>query len=141
MDNEHDIGHRTIRKTFDHIILNMELWSDDLAQSKPDDQNEQRRLDRSLKGFDQRLTVAAAALKAEAHSIVDKELWDETWTDPISAVVRTYGGTVAHVITHSMHHRSQLLYLLRLEGAEELPDGDILTWEESTQSPELKILD
>ena len=43
---------------------------------------------------------------------------------------KTYGGAIAHVITHSMHHRAQLLYMLRRLGLEGLPEGDVLSWEQ-----------
>ncbi|HBL44460.1 MAG TPA: damage-inducible protein DinB, partial [Planctomycetaceae bacterium] len=39
------------------------------------------------------------------------------------------GTGLAHIITHSMHHRAQLLYLLRLSGVESLPEGNVFTWE------------
>ena len=41
-----------------------------------------------------------------------------------------YGGGIAHVITHSMHHRAQPLYMLRRLGIEGLPEGDVLSWEQ-----------
>jgi uncharacterized damage-inducible protein DinB len=41
-----------------------------------------------------------------------------------------YGGGIAYVITHSMHHRAQLLYMLRRLGIEGLPEGDVLSWEQ-----------
>jgi len=28
-----------------------------------------------------------------------------------------------------MHHRAQLLYLLRLSGVDSLPEGDVFSWE------------
>ena len=54
-------------------------------------------------------------------------MWIDHRTNPPKA--RTYGGTIAHVITHSMHHRAQLLYLLRRLGVENVPEGDVLSWE------------
>jgi uncharacterized damage-inducible protein DinB len=46
-----------------------------------------------------------------------------------SAAEKTYGGAIAHVITHSMHHRAQLLYILRQLGLNDRPEGDVLSWE------------
>ncbi len=31
-----------------------------------------------------------------------------------------------------MHHRGQLLYILRFSGVEELPEGDVFSWENWT---------
>ena len=39
------------------------------------------------------------------------------------------GGGIAHIITHSMHHGAQLLYMLRRLGVQGLPEGDVLSWE------------
>jgi len=33
------------------------------------------------------------------------------------------------MITHSMHHRAQLLYMLLQLGLEGLPEGDVFSWE------------
>ena len=39
------------------------------------------------------------------------------------------GGGLLHVATHGMHHRAQCLYLMRLLGFTNLPEGDALSWE------------
>jgi uncharacterized damage-inducible protein DinB len=41
----------------------------------------------------------------------------------------TYGAGTAHLITHSMHHRAQLLYTLRRLKLDNLPEGDVFSWE------------
>jgi uncharacterized damage-inducible protein DinB len=41
-----------------------------------------------------------------------------------------YRGGIAHVITHSMHHQAQLLYMLHWLGIEGLPERDVLSWEQ-----------
>ncbi len=67
-----------------------------------------------------------------SRDVADRGAWDEKWLnrrdDPPKEL--SYGGTIAHVITHSMHHRAQLLYMLRLLGVENRPEGDVLSWEE-----------
>jgi uncharacterized damage-inducible protein DinB len=47
---------------------------------------------------------------------------------------KSYGGAIAHVITHSMPHRAQLLSMLRKRGVESLPEGDVLSWEERKEA-------
>ena len=42
---------------------------------------------------------------------------------------KTIGGTIAHVITHDMHHRSEILNMLGQLGVPNLPEGDVLGWE------------
>ena len=36
---------------------------------------------------------------------------------------------IAHVITHSMHHRAQALCIIEQLGLTDLPEGDALDWE------------
>jgi len=42
---------------------------------------------------------------------------------------KTFGGAIAHVLTHSMHHRAQVLHMLRRLGVGDVPEGDVLSWE------------
>jgi uncharacterized damage-inducible protein DinB len=128
LDREFDIGHRTLRSTFDHLIYNMEVWSALMPGLAVE-----RQADRSIPGLMRRLDAAAARLESMARAVARRNAWDETWLDHLDVPPRekTYGGGIAHIITHSMHHRAQLLYMLRLCGVENLPEGDVLSWEAS----------
>jgi len=129
LDRQFDIGHRSVRATLAHLIWNMEAWGDLMAGRPVDPQNDPRRPRQSVRELIQRLDAAAAQLETVARAVADRDGWDQLWTDSLDGQQRTYGGTIAHVITHSMHHRAQLLYLLRLLGVEGLPEGDVLSWE------------
>jgi uncharacterized damage-inducible protein DinB len=126
LDGEFDIGHRTLRATFDHLVYNMEVWSALMAGETPE-----RPTDRTIPGLIARFDVAAARLQRVARSVADRNAWDEKWLDHLDDPPRekTYGTAIAHLITHSMHHRAQLLYLLRLTGIGPLPEGDVFSWE------------
>lgn len=128
VDREFDIGHRTLRKTFDHVIYNMEAWSMLMAAEEV-----VRYEDRTIDGMLHRLEAAGKRLARVAHAVADRDGWDETWTDHLDnpPSQRTYGGAIAHVITHSMHHRAQILYMLRMIGVKNRPEGDALSWEAS----------
>ncbi len=79
-----------------------------------------------------RLDEAASRLASVARAVADRGAWDERWVDMLDdpPVEKTFGGAIAHVITHSMHHRAQLLYMLRKLGLGDLPEGDVLSWEQ-----------
>lgn len=128
LDREFDIGFRTLRATLDHIIHNIEVWSALIAGHKVE-----RNFDKSIPGMIARLDAAATLFAATSRAIADRNAWDEKWLDYIDSppVERTYGATIAHVITHSMHHRAQVLYLLRLSGVKNTPEGDVFSWEHS----------
>ncbi|HAH44669.1 DinB family protein [Gimesia sp.] len=126
LDREFDIGHRSLRATLHHIICNMEIWSTLMAAEPIEPQSDQ-----SIAGLLQRLTVAATRLESTGKQVAAEQAWDEVWIDVLDDPPRekTFGTGLAHIITHSMHHRAQLLYLLRLSGVESLPEGNVFTWE------------
>lgn len=128
LDREFDIGHRSLRATFGHIIRNVEWWSDQMAGRPRRDQGGE-----SVDEFIARLDTAADDLASVARSVAERAAWDELWVDPEESptIERTFGGTIAHVVTHSMHHRAQVLYLLRQLGVKDTPEGDVLSWESS----------
>ncbi len=130
LDRKFDIGHRSVRATLLHIIFNMEVWSALMAgeamsgAAAPDNRV-------SVPEFKTRLDVAAERLARVAKGVSARSAWDECWLDVLDEppTRKSYGGAIAHAITHSMHHRSQLLYMLRQLGCEDLPEGDVLSWE------------
>jgi uncharacterized damage-inducible protein DinB len=132
LDREFDMGHRTLRATLHHLIYNMEAWS-----SIMDGREVVSSEDRTIAGFLARLSVASARLAEVAHRVADRNGWDETWTDQLDEPpsLRTFGGSIAHVITHNMHHRAQVLYMLRMLGVRNVPEGDVLSWEDQHAPP------
>jgi uncharacterized damage-inducible protein DinB len=132
LDREFDIGYRTVRATFLHIISNVEMWSD-LMTGQPAAANHGPRPEgRSIAELTVRLDLAAADLARVARSVAQRGVWDERWVDWLDSppAEKTYGAGIAHVITHSMHHRTQLLYMLRQLGLRGLPEGDVFSWEQ-----------
>ena len=130
LDRVFDIGHRSIRATLRHIVVNMETWSRMMAGEEPTEPDAPGR-PLSVRTWTDRLEVAAAQLAAVARDVAGRGAWDERWIDVLDdpPASKTYGGAIAHVITHSMHHRAQLLYMLRQSGLAEVPEGDVFSWE------------
>jgi uncharacterized damage-inducible protein DinB len=129
LDRQFDIGHRSLRATLDHIIRNMEVWSAMMAGQ----QVERIAADRSPAGMLKRLDVAANRLARVARDVANRGAWNETWIDTLDEPPRakSFGSGIAHLLTHSMHHRAQVLYLLRLSSVPNLPEGDVFSWEAS----------
>lgn len=131
LDQEFDLGHRTVRQTFAHLIGNMEIWVDLMnggaLRTLPEPADQWRRLN----GLAQRLEVVSGDLAALAHRIRAEQGWDGLWTDILDDPPRqkTYGGALAHVLTHSVHHRAQLIHMLRRLGVPDVIEGDVLSWE------------
>jgi uncharacterized damage-inducible protein DinB len=134
LDRRFDIGHGSVRATFEHIIFNMEVWANLMAGHEPLPADREQ----SLRGFARRLDRAAVLLTEVATRVAGRNAWDETWVDLLDdpPVRKTYGAAIAHVITHSMHHRAQLLWMLRQLGLEALPEGDVFSWERESSRHE-----
>lgn len=131
LDRDFYIGHRTLRATFNHIIHNTEVWSSLMAHEALAVST-----DLSVPGLLMRLEVASARFRQVSRSVADKSSWDEKWLDYLENPPQelSYGSAIAHVITHSMHHRAQVLYMLRLSGVTNLPEGDVFSWEKAPHS-------
>lgn len=132
LDRAFDLGHGSLRATFVHLIWNMEAWSDQIAgrplRAKPEPGPAGWTADALLA----RLERAAEGLARAARGVRDRGGYDETWTDG-RGVAKTRGGSIAHVITHSMHHRAQILAMMRWLGVADRPEGDLLSWEEQAR--------
>jgi uncharacterized damage-inducible protein DinB len=136
LDVEFELGHRTLRATLDHIVFNVEVWSHLMAGRHPDVRR-RRPEERTIEGMLSRLESAYPVLEEVAGEVRARNGWDEQWTDVLDdpPARKSYGGAIAHVITHSMHHRAQVLAMLRWCGATDLPEGDVLGWEGQRRGP------
>ena len=131
MDRDFDAGWRTLRKTFDHMISNIEGWTD-LMMERPARAEGGgvsaaallERLERSYTEF------ADFALWIESQGRLD-DLWTDVLDDP--PVQKSFGGAIGHVITHNMHHRAEVLHMMHRLGMENLPEGDLMGWDRRTR--------
>jgi uncharacterized damage-inducible protein DinB len=129
LDRPFDIGHRTLRATFRHIIGNMEVWTD-LMRERPARTAQPAGAD-SVAALLARLDAVAPDFAALAAQIRDEGRWDDLWTDVLDdpPQQKTYGGAIGHLLTHSMGHRGEVLHILARLGVPDLPEGDLLGWE------------
>lgn len=84
LDQEFDIGHRTLRATFVHLIRNMEGWSGLMAGEK----DIIFRQGRSITELMERLDRAAATLVSVARSVAERNGWDVCASSIISTIHR-----------------------------------------------------
>jgi uncharacterized damage-inducible protein DinB len=130
LDRRFDIGDRSLRETFLHIIENMEAWTDLMAE-RPARKAPAPHAGHSIDGLLLRLSLAAKDLADVSRRIRDEGRLDQMVLDRLAEppAAKPLGGTIVHVITHSMHHRAQALYIMEQLGLTELPEGDALGWE------------
>ena len=128
LDQEFDIDHKSLRATFVHMISNMEVWTD-LLYERP----VQPKSGSSLAELINRLSVASRDFAHLARKIAREGRFDDCFLDILDdpPQKKTFGGAIGHVLTHDMHHRAQVMYLMEKVGIQEHIEGDLLTWESS----------
>ncbi len=126
MTRTFEIGDRSLRETFEHLIACMESHVD-LMMERP--LNEPYRDDETLDGMLTRLTIVAKDFGAFATQVEREGTADALCTHPEKTGMWPLGSVIAHLITHSMHHRAQIMYILEQLGVPEVIEGDALGWE------------
>jgi len=128
LDQDFDIGHRTVRATFEHLIGNVETWTD-LMAGRP------MRADApgpaSVAEFQRRYAAAADDFGQVARNRRDAGRLNDRYVDVLDSPPRekSVGGTILHVLTHNHQHRAELLHMLQRLGCQDLVEGDVLSWE------------
>lgn len=130
LDQAFDIGHRTLRETFGHMIFNVPFWTAFLA-GRPadggysaDDQPD----DRSLAALIDHHERAYAAFADTARRLRDERCLTETFVDHY-AVRKSFGGTILMVVEHNEGHRTEALHILGRLGVPDLPEVDLGVWD------------
>ncbi len=124
LDQEFDIGHRTLRATFEHMIFNVPFWTAFLtgqpADARPDD--------RSLTALSDPHERSYAAFSTVARRLRDEQRLGETFVDHY-AVRKSFGGTILVVVEHNAEHRTEALHILERLGVPDVPEVDLGVWD------------
>ena len=128
LDQEFDIGQRTVRKSFDHMILAMELWTALMTDTRPAVTEPTQA---SIDEMRARHAASYDRFEAAARDLVAANRLDETFIDHYEWP-QSYGATILQVTTHNHQHRSEILHMLQRLGVPDLPDGDPQEWEHMT---------
>ena len=130
LDQEFDIGHRTLRATFEHMSVVVAFWTGLMAGQPIEAPCD----DRSLAALIHRHERSYATFAAFARRVRDEERLDDAFPDPDDDATRlTFGGAITHVIQHNAQHRGEALHLLERLGVRDLREGNPLDWELETQ--------
>lgn len=130
MDREFDVGWRTLRKTFAHMIGNIEIWTDLMIERSVETGEGD-----SARDLLRRLDTAYPQFAEFARKIEREGRLDDLWTDVLDQppAQKSYGGAIGHVITHDMHHRAEILHIMARLGMTDLPEGDLMGWDQRTR--------
>jgi len=130
LDHEFDIGHRTLRATFEHMISNVSSWTALLAGQpaqgacSADAQPDHRSLAALIDSHER----SHAAFASAARRLRDERRLDETYVDH-HAVRKSFGGTILMVVEHNAEHRTEALHILERLGEPDLPEVDLGVWD------------
>jgi uncharacterized damage-inducible protein DinB len=129
LDQEFEIDQKSLRKTFVHIIENMETWTDLLSERPVTE-----RTGASIPGLLNRLSVISREFANVARQVRREQRYDDCFLDSLDNPPRlkTFGGGIGHLLTHSMHHRAQVMWLMEHVGLQKHIEGDLLTWESTS---------
>lgn len=131
-DQEFDIGHRTLRKTWVHVIGNMEVWTDLIYERPVQEPPKLKPYPELVDGLMERLDTVGADLSAIALKLAAEGRLNECFVDVLDQppVKKTFGGAIAHLVIHSAQHRNEILHILQRLGVQDLIEGDVLSWEQ-----------
>lgn len=123
-----DIGNGTVHATLDHIIGNLESWTD-LMRERP--MRHLPPLTGSTDSYLQRFDETMADFTDCARALVAEGRLDDTYVDVLDTPPspKTFGGTLLHVLTHSTVHRWEIQHMLQRLGLNDLIEGDALSWD------------
>jgi len=126
LDKEFEIDHKSLRETFIHMIDNFEVWTD-LLYERP----VQRKEGASIQQLIQRLNSVSREFSKLAHKVSRENRFDDSFFDTLDTPpqLKSFGGAIGHVITHNMHHRAHIMFLMEKVGLKEHIEGDLLSWE------------
>lgn len=124
LDEEFDIGHRTLRATFDHQIFNIEFWTGVIAGEETDIDREKG----SIAALIERHERAYEAFATLARRLREENRWDETFVDHFGGNT-TFGGGILHIVLHNEAHRSEAVHIITRLGVAEPPEVDHGLWD------------
>jgi uncharacterized damage-inducible protein DinB len=124
LDQEFDIGHRKLRDTFEHVIVNIAFWTALMTEQPVDEQRD----DRSVTALIDRHERSYAAFASLARQFRDEQRLEGTYFDHYNAR-KSFGGTILHVVLHNAEHRTEALHILERLGAPNLPEVDHGLWD------------
>ena len=130
LDREFDVGHRTLRETFGHMIFNVPFWTAFLAGRTPDGEHssDDQPDDRSLPALTDHHVRTYDAFTGVARQLRDEGRLADTFVDHY-AVRKSFGGTVLLVVQHNVEHRAEALHILQRLGVPDLPEVDLGVWD------------
>ena len=127
-DREFEIGHGTLRRTFEHFLLARRSWVDLMTETPGTWMTGEPLPELPAEEFMERNRTSSERLETVSRELIAADRLDERFTDAYG-YRHSYGATIVQVILHAHGHRTEVLHMLERLGVEGLPDGDPQEWE------------
>jgi uncharacterized damage-inducible protein DinB len=128
LDQEFDIGHRSVRETLDHMIFVIDVWASQMQGRRPEHIRSPQENDRSIASLTERHDRYHSDFAAFARRAQDEHLLDDTFVDHYD-FPQSIGATIIHVLHHNAQHRGEIRHILVRLGIAEQLDYDPQEWE------------
>jgi uncharacterized damage-inducible protein DinB len=134
-----EMGPGSLRDTFAHTIGTMEYWAERISDSPEKSLSCDRMVGQPMTPGTllSRLDQAAIRLRRVAEDVRDSGRLDEMMLVFFEGGSYTFtrGIALVHVCTHGMHHRAQIINMLRQLGIDHGIEGDAISWEHAMCGP------
>jgi uncharacterized damage-inducible protein DinB len=127
LDQEFDIGRRTLRETLKHQIRVVDFWPALMLGRAQADRPERP----SIAELSERHERFHAAFAAFARQARDEGRLDDTFTDHYD-IRQSVGATIIQLMWHNTQHRSEARHILERLGVSVRGDLDPQEWEHAT---------
>lgn len=131
LDQEFDLGHRTVRETLDHMIYVIDFWAGWMSGRPVEHDRTTREYDRSLVALRERHERFQPVFAALARQMQDEGRLDDTFIDHCN-VRQSIGATIIQLLHHNTQHRAEVRHMLERLGLADLWDYDPQEWEHAT---------
>jgi uncharacterized damage-inducible protein DinB len=132
LDRDFDIGHRTLRETFDHLIYNVGFWTAVATGQPLDPFRPDLQYDRSMPALIERYEQVHESFSTLARRMRDEQRLEDTFVDHFGGSP-TFGGLILHLTVHHAEHRGEALHILQRLGIANLPEIDPALWDQTVQ--------
>jgi len=130
LDQSFDIGHRTLRATYEHMIPNVAFWAGLMTGQPVDLEMSNRTVAEMVDGHKR----FYAEFAATARRFRDEQSLDDTYLDHYG-VRKSMGGTILMVVLHNTEHRTEAQHFLQRLGVRDVPEVDPGIWEYGLLNP------
>lgn len=128
LDQEFDIGVRSMRETLDHLVYVIDFWTSQMQARPAIHERRTQHYDRSVAALAERHERFHAGFEDFAQQAVASGRLDETFVDHYG-YRQSIGATILQVLHHNAQHRSEARHMLERLGLVDLWDYDPQEWE------------